>query len=113
MAEVLDHLRTVPPDARAGTVLAGCVDRLGLAAKAELLAEAIRVTRPDGVVIVLATDQSAWDAALDPSARDLAPGRPLHPETWSLLFRRSGLVDVGSHHPGSSALHAVVGRLGP
>ncbi len=113
MAELLDHLRTVPPDSRAGAVLAGSVDRLGLAAKVELLDEAARVTRPGGVVVVLAADQSAWDAALEPPARDLAPGRPLHPETWSLLFRRSGLVAVESHRTGSGAFHAVVGRIGP
>jgi hypothetical protein len=111
VAEVLGHLGTVPPGARAGVVLAGCVDRLGLATKVGLLGEAVRVTRPGGAVVVLATDQSAWDEALDPRARDLAPGRPLHPETWSLLCRRSGLVDVAWHRPGAGALHAVVGRV--
>ncbi len=111
IAEVLGHLRTVPPDARAGVVLAGCVDRLGLAAKVRILEEAARVTRPGGTVVVLVTDQSAWDEALDPPARDLAPGRPLHPETWLLLFRRSGLVDVVWRRPSSGGLHAVAGRV--
>jgi hypothetical protein len=109
IAEVLGHLRTVPPAARAGVVLAGCVDRVGLAAKIGLLEEASRVTRPGGAVVVLATDQSAWDRALDPPARDLAPGRPLHPETWLLLLRRSGLTDVVWRRPSSGVLHAVAG----
>jgi hypothetical protein len=111
LAEVLDHLRTVPDRAAAGVVLAGCVDRLGLAGQIELLHHAVRATGRGGPVVVLATDQAAWDAALAPPARDLAPGRPLHPETWSLLFRRSGLVEVEWHRPGPEAVHAVVGRV--
>ncbi len=111
MAEVLDHLRTVPPDARAGVLLAGCVDRLGLADKVSLLDESVRVTRSGRTVVVLATDQSAWDDALDPPTRDLASGRPLHPETWSLLFTRSGLVDVTVAGPVPGVLRAVVGTV--
>lgn len=112
VAEVLDYLRSVPPDGRAGVVLTGCVDRLGLVDKVGLLTEAERVTRPGGTVVVLTTDQSAWDAALDPPARDLAPGRPLHPETWSLLLRRAGLAEVVWQRPESGMLHAVGGRVG-
>ncbi len=111
LAEVLDHLRTVPTGVSAGVVLAGCVDRLGLAGQVELVHQAVRVTRAGAPVVVLATDQSAWDEALDPPARDLAPGRPLHPTTWSLLFRHSGLVDVEWQRPGSGVLHAVIGRV--
>lgn len=111
IAEVLDHLRTVPPDARAGVVLAGCADRLGLADKVALLAEGVRVTRPGRNVVVLATDQAAWDDGLDPPARDLAPGRPLHPETWSLLLRRSGLVEVTHRRPVPGVLHAIAGLV--
>src|SRR5581483_5441777 len=54
VAEMLDHLRTVPPDARAGVVLAGCVDRLGLADKTSLVGESVRVTRAGRTVVVLA-----------------------------------------------------------
>ncbi len=111
LGEVLDHLRMAPAGAGAGVVLAGCVDRSSLADQVELVHLAVAATRPGGAVIVLATDQSAWDAALDPPARDLARGRPLHPETWSLLFRRSALVDVAWHRPDSGVVHAVAGRV--
>ena len=88
------HLRRMPADSVAGVVLVGCVDRLDLAGKVGLLEQSVRVTRPGGTVVVLATDQSAWDERLPAPARDLAPGRPLHPETWSILLRRAGALDV-------------------
>ncbi|HUY66979.1 MAG TPA: hypothetical protein VMV06_09190 [Acidimicrobiales bacterium] len=113
LAEVIDHLGTIPDRSCAGAVLAGCVDRVDLAAKVGLLGEALRVTRAGGPVVVLTVDQSAWDEGLSHPARDLAPGRPLHPETWSLLLRRSGAVGAAWHRPTSGTVHAVVARAGP
>jgi hypothetical protein len=109
--EVNDHLRTIPDGTSAGVVLVGCVDRLDVAAKVGLLDHAVRVTKAGGVLVVLTTDQSAWDEALSAPARDLAPGRPLHPETWTLLFRRVGLVDTVWHRPSSGTVHALVARV--
>jgi hypothetical protein len=111
MAEVAGHLRTIPDDSAAGVVLVGCVDRLDLAGKLGLLNQSFRITRPGGTIVVLATDQSAWGEGLSTPARDLAPGRPLHPETWSLLLRRSGAADAVWHRSASGTLHAVVARL--
>jgi SAM-dependent methyltransferase len=105
------HLRTLGDKSAAGVVLLGCIDRADLAGKADLLAEAIRVVRPGGALVVLPADQGRWDAALGVTGRDLAPGRPFHPETWSLLLGRSGAVDVAWHRPATGALHAVVARV--
>lgn len=113
IADVLHHLRTVPPQARAGVVLAGCVDRFALEAKVALLDEAVRCTTRGGTVVVLVTDQAVWDEMLDPPSRDLAPGRPLHPETWSLLMRRLGLLDVAWQGPGPGGLYAVSAQVRP
>jgi hypothetical protein len=112
---VLDHvdryLRAVPDQSVGGVVLIGGVDRTDLPGKLELLEHAIRVTVTGGTVVVLAEDQSAWEASLSHPARDLASGRPLHPETWSFLLRRSGVADPQWHSPTSGDLHAVAARV--
>jgi hypothetical protein len=113
LAEVGDHLPSMDDASAAGVVLAGCVDRVDLVAKAGLARQALRVTRGSGRVVVLATDQKAWDRQVAPPARDLLPGRPLHPETWSLLLRRFGADSVVWHRPpGDGPVHAIVAEVG-
>lgn len=112
---VIDHvdrsLRAAGDETVGGVVLIGCVDRADLPGKLELLAHATRVTVTGGVVVVLSEDQNSWEASLSHPARDLARGRPLHPETWSFLLRRSGVADLQWHQPTSGDLHAVVARV--
>ena len=93
----------------AAVVLVGWVDHQAVADDCEVVAEAVRRTAPGGAVAVVATSQDVWDASLAPPARDLLPGRPLHPDTWCLLLERAGLADVTAHgHPDGGA-HVVVG----
>jgi hypothetical protein len=49
--------------------------------------------------------EEEWDAV----ARDLVPGRPLHPETWEMLLARAGYVDVTTV-VGTGSTYAVRGR---
>ncbi len=107
MAEVVDHLRGLATDSRGSVILSGCVDRAGLAGKVELVDEAIRVVAPGGTVVLLVSDQAAWDAGLDPVVRDLLPGRPLHPEAWRLVLSHRGVPGSEWHHAPSGAVHAV------
>lgn len=109
--EVEASLHRMPADSAAGVVLTGCVDRMGLAGQVRLVEESVRVTRPGGSVVVLATDQEWWGRQLAPAARDLAPGRPLHPETWSILLRRAGASRPDWHQPQRGTVHAVVARV--
>lgn len=111
LSEVEGHLRSMPDRSAAATVLVGCTDRVDLAAKARLLAEALRVTRRPGTVVVLATDRTAWEETLTVTARDLAPGWPLHPDTWSFLLERSGTERTRWYRPAQGTLHAVVARV--
>ncbi len=113
VADVIDQLRAMPDRSAAGVVLVGCVDRLDLVGQVGLLEQSTRVVGPGGTIVVLATDQEAWAEGLSAPARDLAPGRPLHPETWSLLLHRSGVPGAVWHRPTSGPIHAVVGRSGP
>ena len=113
MAELSDFVAMLPDDSVAGLALAGCVDRIDLVAQCALARHALRAVAPSGCVVLFVTDQTRWDEALDPPCRDLLPGRPLHPETWSLLLRRSGADSVVWHRPSSEgAVHAVVADIG-
>ncbi len=111
--DVRAHLRSLAEGAASGVVLAGCVDRLDLPGKVDLVHEALRATAPGGPVVVLVTDQGAWDAAIGLPARDLLPGRPLHPETWSFLLGKAGAVGPAWHRPPTGATHAVVAGAAP
>ena len=113
MAEIGNHLAALDDDSVAGAGVAGSVDRIGLVEKVALVGHALRVTRTGGRVVVLATDQTVWDRQLAPPARDLLAGRPLHPETWSLLLTRLGADSVTWHRPpNEGAPHAIVAEVG-
>lgn len=112
IAEVIDYLRALPGASRGCVVLAGCVDRTDIAGKVDLIDEARRVVAPGGALVVLVTEQSAWDASLAPVVRDLLPGRPLHPETWQAVLEQRGLRGATWHRPTSGSVHAVVSEVG-
>lgn len=109
LGDVPAVLRAVEDRSLAATVLVGWVDRQAVADDCEAVNAAARRTAPGGAVAVLATSQDAWDTALAPPARDLLPGRPLHPDTWLLLLERAGLADVTAHRRPDGGAHAVVG----
>jgi len=110
VGDVGDHLRGLPARSRSAVVLSGGVDRLGLPERIALLDEAVRVLTPGGTLVLLVTDQAAWDAALAPEVRDLLPGRPFHPATWALLLDRRGATSVEVHPATGGTVHAVVAR---
>jgi len=112
MAEAVDHLRSLPTGSRGCIILSGCVDRAGLPGKVELVDESLRVVAPGGTVVLLVTDQSAWDAALDPVVRDLLPGRPLHPEAWQAILEHRGVPGAQWLAAPSGSVHAVVAEVG-
>lgn len=109
--DVLGHLESVRTEGLAGLVLSACVDRMSLSERRRLAELAELKVAPGATVVVIGTMPSAWEEKAGPVAADLAPGRPLHPETWSHLLARFGLTDIsttpgpGSH--GSFALLAT------
>jgi hypothetical protein len=117
-ADPLDHLRALEDDSLGGLVLTGCVDRFEVGAQRELAALIATKLRPGAVVAVLGTTPSAWLArrvGLEGSGpdlveADLAPGRPLHPETWAWMLSSEGLGDVEvvlAPSPGPGAAQGV------
>ncbi len=90
---VLDHLRLVPVHAVAGVVLVGCVDRVPVGTRIELLQEAARVLEPGGTVAVIVGSGPGGQ----PGARalaDLLGERPLHADTWRVLLEAEGFESV-------------------
>jgi hypothetical protein len=97
-----DHLARVGPASLLACVLAGGVEHQALGVRLQALDRALAALAPGGVLAVLSATPTAWDAAASPVSRDLAPGRPLHPETWIAVLAARGVADVRvqQHGPG-------------
>ncbi len=108
--EVLDHLRALRDGALGGLVLSGCVDRLPPLGQHELVALATSRLGAGASLAILGTDPAAWQRAVGPVAADLAPGRPLHAETWARLLESAGFSGVELHRgPAAEGLTPVPG----
>jgi hypothetical protein len=93
-AEAIGHLRSVAPGSLGGILLSGHVDRLtpGDARRLAFLV-GTRVA-PRGVIALVGTQPAAWQRQASPLELDLAPGRPLHPETWRYLLGEYGFTGL-------------------
>ena len=72
--------------------------------------------------MIHSTTPESWLAGGSPLVSDLAPGRPLHPETWAHLLARAGfgpptvlsggddrrLEQVTSQGPDAAAINAAI-----
>ena len=105
-----EHLRTLAPGALGGLVLTGSVDYLPRGAQIELIELAAVNLIKGGVLVVATTHPSTWAGSANPVQTDLAPGRPLHTETWRHLLSERGFssIDV-SEGERSGALIPVPG----
>jgi len=112
--DALAHLRALPESGLGGLVLSGCVDNRALGELLEIADRAAAVVAPGGRVVVLSEGPAAWARHTDPLVADLAPGRPLHPETWCHLLGERGFrdlrVDTGSS--AGEALRTVPADVG-
>jgi hypothetical protein len=97
--DALSHLRAVPASALGGIVLSGCVERLAVGDLVELVDLAAGALVP-GAPLALVSRQPGGE--LDPIAADLAPGRPLHAQTWCFLLGRAGFDGVETDADASS-----------
>ena len=91
--DVAEHLLSVDDDALAGVLLAGIVDRAPLGTQVALVERAARVLRIGGRIAIVSSSPATWGAS-NPVEADLAPGRPLHAETWAHLLKEHGFADV-------------------
>ncbi|MFZ4584501.1 MAG: methionine biosynthesis protein MetW [Acidimicrobiia bacterium] len=92
--EASDHLRSLVPNVLGAVVIIGCADRLAVGAQldlADLVASRVRV---GGQVIVASVTPQHWSSERSPVELDLAPGRPLHHETWAQILTKRGIGQI-------------------
>jgi SAM-dependent methyltransferase len=104
--DALTHLRVVPKAALGALVLSGCTERLPVRGKVELLELARSALTAGGTIAVISTTADAWGRGRTAVEADLAPGRPLAPETWQALLQERGFVDASRHDEGD--VYAVI-----
>lgn len=92
---VAELLGSLPAGSLGGLVLSGVVDRAPLEELVALLDAATERLAAGAPLVIVGTRPEAVATGWDAVARDLLPGRPLHPETWELLLTRAGYVEVG------------------
>ena len=97
---VIEELESTPTGVLGGIVLEGSVQWLGAGACDRLVALAAGRLAEGGVILVASATPEAWSRVAPAVVADLAPGRPLHPETWAHLLARHGFGDVAVHHGG-------------
>lgn len=107
-----DHLTAIAPAALGALVLSG-LDLRPAGAQVHLADLAARAVTSGGRLVVLGSHPDAWAASVSVVVADLAPGRPLHAETWAKVLAAKGfdvaeVIDVAAapELPG----YAVVAR---
>lgn len=96
--DVLEHLGAVAERSLGALVLSVCVDHLPVREQRALADLAASRLAPGGIVVVVGKTPNAWARGAPLIEADLAPGRPLHPETWEYLLQRRGFADIEVHH---------------
>jgi len=87
---ILGHLDVVTGEALGGIVLTGSVQWLRPNERQHLLDLVSSRIMIDGVLVLHSASPASWATVGSPVVRDLAPGRPLHPETWCHLLSTRG-----------------------
>ncbi|MHB1519404.1 MAG: methyltransferase domain-containing protein [Acidimicrobiales bacterium] len=119
---LIDHLELVEPGALAGIVLTGSVQWLPPGDRRRLVDLLSTRMSERSVLVLQSMTPEAWSTGSSPIAVDLAPGRPLHPETWIHLLQACGFstaevvtggqdrrIDpVGPDHPGATSVNGAI-----
>ncbi len=97
---VLDHLEVVADEALSGLGLTGSVQWLHPNERDRLVRLASSRLALDGVLVVHSATPESWLAGTAHLLSDLAPGRPLHAETWGHLLAQRGFRLTSLAHGG-------------
>jgi hypothetical protein len=96
---IAEHLHAVAAAGLAGVVLSGTVDGMAGGERAQLLSALSTRLAPGGTLVLHSVSGAAWDAPGAPAEADLAPGRPLRPDSWCRLLEQSGYDAVAQQGP--------------
>ena len=88
---LLAHLDVVADGALSGMVVTGSVQWLHANERDRLVQSTASRLGVGGVLLLHSATPESWMAGTSPVVSDLAPGRPLHAETWSRLLADQGL----------------------
>ncbi len=88
--DLVTHLRSVKTDELAAAVLVGIVDRLTPGELFDLVDLVVDRLRPGATLVIASSGPTAAARGPQVIAADLAPGRAVHPETWSYLLGERG-----------------------
>jgi hypothetical protein len=100
--DLADHLRAVAPAGLGAIVLSGVVDGMASGERTQLLHLIATTLAPDGVLVVHSLSRASWDGEDAPYEADLAPGRPLRPDTWRQFLSHSGYHATVVNGPGDA-----------
>ena len=87
---LLAHLDVVADDALVGLVVTGSVEWLHPNERDRLVRMVGSRLAVDGVLVLHSSTPQSWLSSTSPVISDLAPGRPLHAETWGRLLGDRG-----------------------
>jgi hypothetical protein len=93
---VEEHLLAVAPAGLGGVVLSGTVDGMAGGERTQLLSLIGGRLAPGGTLVIHSVGRDAWNADSAPPEVDLAPGRPLRPDTWTTLLEHGGYESVAA-----------------
>jgi SAM-dependent methyltransferase len=96
----LEHLGVVAEEALAGVVLSGSVQWLHPNQRDRLIGLAASRLALDGVLVLHSATPEAWLRSTSPRVADLAPGHPLHADTWTHVLAAFGLTRTALHTGG-------------
>jgi len=89
---IIDHLDVVAAEALGGMVLTGSVQWLRPVERERLIDVVASRLAVGGTLVIHSGTPEGWAATVTPVVRDLAPGRPLHAETWDHLLGSRGFA---------------------
>jgi hypothetical protein len=84
------HLRAVAHAGLAGIVLSSTVEGLAAGERDHLLDLVATRLAPGGTLVIHSLTRQRWEAPDAPVEADLAPGRPLRPDTWCHVLEQRG-----------------------
>jgi Methionine biosynthesis protein MetW len=91
---VLDHLDVVADESLSGIVLSGSVQWLHPNERDRLTTMVASRLDLGGVLVLHSMTPEAWTLGRSRLLSDLAPGRPLHAETWEHLLAQRGFGQI-------------------